>query len=324
MVEILGLAADIDHAVDRTRSAKHPAARIGDSASGGAGIGLGGIAPGNRRVVEQFHVAGRDMDQRVQIPPAGFEQYDAVAGIGAEPIGQYAPGRPRPDDHIVRLHAYPPPPPPDACGCGHGGRTACLSTGAIGVTRTLLFHLFYQDPDQAAATPFRKNSARPRRRGSLRIRRDRWRRMIADHCGTRPPGASLGKKRAKRIIPRQAARRARSLNVFCASRRFFPGRRSRAGERPSGDSNSPDRMSLLFFPRCPSRSPLSACAGQPHATSEHRVSRPLALARTARSTGRGGRGTDDIAPTRNASPTRVGRAGLRRIAFSMWAIAASG
>ena len=116
MVEILGLATDIDHAVDRTRSAKHPAARIRDGASGGAGIGLGGIAPGNRRMVEQFHVAGRDVDQRVQIPSAGFEQYDAAAWIGTQPVGQYAPGRAGPDDHIVRLHCVSSTPLPDACG----------------------------------------------------------------------------------------------------------------------------------------------------------------------------------------------------------------
>src|SRR3989442_676834 len=45
IVEILGLAADIDHAVDRRRPAEHLAARPVDAAVGGAGIGFGLVAP---------------------------------------------------------------------------------------------------------------------------------------------------------------------------------------------------------------------------------------------------------------------------------------
>ena len=43
VVEILGLAADIDQPVDRAGAAEHPAARVEDRAPGGAGIGLGVI-----------------------------------------------------------------------------------------------------------------------------------------------------------------------------------------------------------------------------------------------------------------------------------------
>jgi hypothetical protein len=41
VVEILGLAADIDHPVDRAGAAEHAAARIEDGAPVDAGIGLG-------------------------------------------------------------------------------------------------------------------------------------------------------------------------------------------------------------------------------------------------------------------------------------------
>src|SRR5205085_3827159 len=72
MVEILGLAADIDHAVDRAGAAEHAAARVEDGAAVDARIGFGGEAAGDRRMVEQLHIAGRDMDERVAIPPGGL------------------------------------------------------------------------------------------------------------------------------------------------------------------------------------------------------------------------------------------------------------
>ena len=80
MVEILGLAADIDHAVDRLRAAEHAAARIEDRAVVDAGIGLGLEAPGQLRMVEQLHIAGRDVDERVPVAPAGLDQDDPVPG----------------------------------------------------------------------------------------------------------------------------------------------------------------------------------------------------------------------------------------------------
>src|SRR3984893_6333026 len=45
MVEIFGLAADIDHAVDRRRTAEHLAARPEYAAIAGAGVGLGLVPP---------------------------------------------------------------------------------------------------------------------------------------------------------------------------------------------------------------------------------------------------------------------------------------
>ena len=119
MVEILGLAADIDHAVDRARSAKHPAAGIGDRPPIGAGIGLGGEAPGDRRMVEQLHVPGGDVDQRVAVAPAGFDQHDTGTGILAEPVGQDAAGRARTDNDVIRFHRASVVPP------GTGGSTLC-------------------------------------------------------------------------------------------------------------------------------------------------------------------------------------------------------
>src|SRR5581483_8772051 len=88
VVEILGLAADVDQPVDRRRAAEHAAARIGDGAAGGAGIGLGLVAPGQGLVVEQLHEPGGNVDQRIPVAPAGLDQYDPDRGVGAEPVGQ--------------------------------------------------------------------------------------------------------------------------------------------------------------------------------------------------------------------------------------------
>jgi hypothetical protein len=104
MVEILGLAADIDHAVDRRRAAEHAASRVEDRTVVDPGIGLGRKAPGQLRMIEQFDVPGRDMDQRVPVAPAGLDQDDPCGRIGRQPVRQHAPRRPGPDDYIVCLH----------------------------------------------------------------------------------------------------------------------------------------------------------------------------------------------------------------------------
>ena len=109
MVEVLRLAADIDHAVDRTRTTEHAAARIVDDATISAGIGLGLEAPGERRMVPQLRVASRDVDQRVPVAPAGLDQHDAGGGIFRQPIGQYAASRTGADDDVVSLQSVGPP-----------------------------------------------------------------------------------------------------------------------------------------------------------------------------------------------------------------------
>ncbi len=108
MIEILGLAADIDQAVDRTRAAEHPAARVEDRATGGAGVGLSVITPGQGRVIEQFHKAGRDVDVGAPIAPAGLDQQDARGRVLGEAVGEHAAGRAGADDYIIGLHQFPP------------------------------------------------------------------------------------------------------------------------------------------------------------------------------------------------------------------------
>ena len=107
MVEILGLAADIDHAVDRGRAAQHLAARPEHAAVGGAGVGLGLVAPVDRRVRKGFAKAERDMDPAVLVLAAGLEQDHPRRRVLAQPRGDGASGRAGADhdeiglDHIL-------------------------------------------------------------------------------------------------------------------------------------------------------------------------------------------------------------------------------
>src|SRR5437867_13382860 len=106
MVEILGLAADIDHAVDRRRPAQHLATRPEDAAAAGAGIGLGFIAPVDRRIGEGLAEAERDMDPAVLVLAASLEQHDPGRRVLAEPRCHRTPGRPGADHDEISLDPF--------------------------------------------------------------------------------------------------------------------------------------------------------------------------------------------------------------------------
>ena len=111
MVVILGLAADVDQPVDRGRAADHPAARVDDSATVGAGVRLGAELPGQRIVVEHLEEPGRNVDQRVPVAPACLDQQDFGDGVVGQPVGQHAAGRAGADNDVICLHASHSPRP---------------------------------------------------------------------------------------------------------------------------------------------------------------------------------------------------------------------
>ena len=92
VIVILRLPADIDQPVDRGRAADDPAARIDDRAAVGAGIGLGAVLPGQGVMIEHLEEAGRDVNKRVPVAPAGLDQQDLGAWVLGEPVGQHAAG----------------------------------------------------------------------------------------------------------------------------------------------------------------------------------------------------------------------------------------
>src|SRR5439155_25721633 len=105
MVVILGLAADVDEAIDRAGAAEHAAARIDDFA---LLIRLGLEPPGQGRMVEHLHKAGRDVDQRVPVAPARLDQQHLGVRILGQPVGEHAAGRAGADDDEIRLHLSTP------------------------------------------------------------------------------------------------------------------------------------------------------------------------------------------------------------------------
>jgi hypothetical protein len=93
MVEILGLAANVDHAVDRRGAAEHLAARPEHATVGGSGIGLGLVAPIDRRVGKGLAKTERNVDPAVAVLAAGLEQQHLRRRVLAEPRRYRAPGR---------------------------------------------------------------------------------------------------------------------------------------------------------------------------------------------------------------------------------------
>ena len=97
-------AAHIDHAVDRAGAAQDLAARLVEGAVVELLLGLALEHPVVARVGEGLGVAERDVDPRVAVAPAGFEQQHALAPGFAEPTGHRAARRSRPGhDEVVGI-----------------------------------------------------------------------------------------------------------------------------------------------------------------------------------------------------------------------------
>ena len=119
MIVIGGLAAHVDHRVDRRRAADHLAARIIEAAAIEAFLRLGLEAPVRARIADREQIADGNMKPNPIVAAAGFEQQHAPVAIGRQPIGQEAAGRARADDDVVvlaldRLLLRPSSPPPQS------------------------------------------------------------------------------------------------------------------------------------------------------------------------------------------------------------------
>ena len=111
--KVLGLAADVDQAVDRRAAAQHLAARPDDPPVVAARLRLGLVAPGDLGVDDGPVVADRQVNPGIAIAPAGLEQQHPVARVRRQPVRQHAAGRAGPDhDEIIGFAA--PWPLPDA------------------------------------------------------------------------------------------------------------------------------------------------------------------------------------------------------------------
>ena len=100
-VEVLRLAADVDHAVDRARSAEHLAARRDHRAPGQFRLRFGFVTPVVAAVGEQLAVAERDMNPEIAVRRPRLQQEDAVTPGRRQPVGQHAAGATGADDDEI-------------------------------------------------------------------------------------------------------------------------------------------------------------------------------------------------------------------------------
>src|SRR5262249_31976739 len=124
VVEVSPGAPDVDHAVQRARSAEHLAARPGQAGLQGVLLGFGGVGPVFRAVPQLPAMSG---SLRLYRPPLGPGDHRSPADPAA--------GRAGADDDVVELgartavsgshgvlpHAVPPPSPSRARRSGAGG-----------------------------------------------------------------------------------------------------------------------------------------------------------------------------------------------------------
>ena len=102
-IVILVLAAHIEQAVDRARSAQHFAARLEHRPPVEAGLGLGLVHPVDGFFLEQLAVAERHVDPEIGVLRAGLQQQHRMFAVRAQPVGEHASGRSGADDDVVEF-----------------------------------------------------------------------------------------------------------------------------------------------------------------------------------------------------------------------------
>ena len=100
-VVIAAMAAHIGHGVDRRRAADNAAAGAFEATAAGRGLGFREIHPVVLALEQKARPAQRDLDPRIAVPAAGFEQQHPLALVLAQPVGQHAAGRAGADDDVV-------------------------------------------------------------------------------------------------------------------------------------------------------------------------------------------------------------------------------
>ena len=105
-IVVLVLAANIEQAVDRTRSAQHLAARLKHGSPVQSRLGLGLVHPVDGFFLEQPAIAERHVDPEIGILRAGLEQQHRILAVRAQAIGEHASGRARTDDDVVEFEIF--------------------------------------------------------------------------------------------------------------------------------------------------------------------------------------------------------------------------
>ncbi|MNQ40681.1 hypothetical protein D3C85_543400 [compost metagenome] len=100
-VEVVGMATDVDQAVDRRRAAEHLAPRAMHAAPVETRFRLGFVAPVVLLGVHRDREGAGHLDQHAAVAAAELQHQHRGGGIRAEAIGQDAAGRTGTDDDVV-------------------------------------------------------------------------------------------------------------------------------------------------------------------------------------------------------------------------------
>src|ERR1700722_8461658 len=103
VIVVLMLAADVEQAVDRARSAHHLAAWLDDLPVIQFRFRFGLIEPIHSRVVEELGEAERHMNPEMAVMAASFQQQYAVTAGCRQAIGENAAGRAGAYDDVIEM-----------------------------------------------------------------------------------------------------------------------------------------------------------------------------------------------------------------------------
>ncbi len=102
-VEVQRVAADEDHAVDRRRTAKHPATVLVAAVAVQARLGLALEAPVETLAFQGQAQGGGHLQDHAIVARPGLQQQDPGGAFGAEAVGHHAPRRPGTDHDVIEL-----------------------------------------------------------------------------------------------------------------------------------------------------------------------------------------------------------------------------
>src|SRR5262245_16340822 len=102
-VVVTGSTAQKHKAIDRARTAEHLAARPAEAPAVEVGLGFRLIAPVDVGIGHQFAEAEGDVDPRIAVAPAGFEQAQTEPGVLGQTRRQHTASRARTRHHHIEL-----------------------------------------------------------------------------------------------------------------------------------------------------------------------------------------------------------------------------
>ena len=105
-VVVAGLAAHVDHAVDRRAAAQHLATGIAQAPPVQPRHRLGHVHPVGARVADAVEIPDRNPHPVVGVRPARLDQQHPPRRVSAQPVGEQAAGGPGADHDMVELRVH--------------------------------------------------------------------------------------------------------------------------------------------------------------------------------------------------------------------------